>query len=141
METLDFAGIRIYVEKNIAHPIYEALVSGSGKCADDYPFSTMKDLFLISACFGAKHNIYLELQSKRDIFSGEIFNSQTDVPVLASLAFKRTKNLDVISNPKEVIEIAQCWANGGIQKLRDELLKNPGLSPLLNFIDLIRDNN
>jgi len=138
--TLDLLGISVYVEKNKAHPIYEKLVSRSGKKADDFPFSTMKDLFVVAACMGAKHKLYEELDSRRDIFSGELFNPKIDVPVLAALAFHRTKDLEVLSDPKQVIEIAQCWANGGIHILIDELLANPGLSPLYNFVELIQEH-
>ena len=137
MKNIDFTGISVYVERNKAHPVYEQLVSRASKKAEDFPFATMKDLFMVAACVGAQHGCYEELGTKRDIFSGELFSAKTDVPVLAALAYHHIKDVEIISDPKQVIEIAQCWANGGIFILRDELLANPGLGPLYNFIELI----
>lgn len=138
MKALDLAGISVYVEKNKAHPIYEELVSRSSKKAEDFPFATMKNLFIVAACIGAQHDKYDKLDAPRkDIFSGEVFDTKTDVPVLAALAYQHTKDVEVLADPKQVIEIAQCWANGGIHILRDELLANPGLSPLYNFVELV----
>lgn len=135
MKTLDLAGISVYVDRRV-HPIYEELVSRSGKKAEDYPFSTMKDLFLMAACVGAQQGKFVELGSSRDIFSGELFNGKTEVPVLAALAYLRTKDIEVLSDPKKVIEIAQGWANGGIHVVREELLERPG-RPLLNLVEVL----
>lgn len=137
MKNLDLAGISVYVDRDKAHPIYEQLVSRASKKAEDFPFATMKDLFMVSACVGAQHDCYEELGTKRDIFSGELFRNETDVPVLATLAYHHEKDVEILSDPKQVIEIAQCWANGGIFILRDELLANPGLGPLYNLVELI----
>jgi hypothetical protein len=135
MTAIDVAGISVYIDKK-AHPIYEELVSRASKDAEDYPFATMKDLFMMAACIGAQRNRFEELGPSRDIFSGETFNSKTDVPVLAALAYYRTKDVEVLFDPKRVIEIAQGWANGGIYIVREELLGQPG-RPLYNLLNLL----
>ena len=137
MKCPDLAGISIYVDEKSAHPIYEELVSRSRKKADDFPFTTMKDLFLIAACIGAHHDLYKEPANKRDIFSGEQFREKIDLPVLAALAYQKKQDIEILSNPREIIDIAQCYANEGIHILREELLVNPGLSPLYNLVELV----
>ncbi len=136
MKTLDLAGISIYVEKKV-HPIYEELTSRSSKKAEDHPFATMKDLFMMAACVGAQQGRFVELGSSRDIFSGEFFDPKTEIPVLAALAYHRTKDIEVLSDPKKVVEIAQGWANGGIHIVRAELLERPGRCPLYNLVDML----
>ena len=106
MKALDLTGISIYVDKEV-HPTYEELVSRAAKKAEDYPFRTMKDLFMMAACVGAKQGRFVELGSSRDIFTGELFDAKTEVPILAALAFHWEKDLAVLSQPKKVIEIAQ----------------------------------
>jgi dnd system-associated protein 4 len=135
MKTLDLAGISVYVERKV-HSIYEELTSRSSKKAEDHPFATMKDLFMMAACVGAQRGKFVELGPSRDIFSGELFNSKTEVPVLAALAYHRTKDVEVLSDPKRVIEIAQGWANGGIHIVREELLERPG-RPLYNLVEVL----
>jgi len=135
MKTLDLAGISVYVERKV-HPIYEELTSRSSKKAEDHPFATMKDLFMMSACIGAQQDKFVELGPSRDIFSGETFNSKTEVPVLAALAYHQTKDIEVLSDPKKVIEIAQGWANGGIHIVREALLERPG-RPLYNLVEML----
>ena len=135
MNGLDLAGISVYVERE-THPIYEALVSRSSIKATDCPFATMKDLFMLAACVGAREGRFEELGSRRDIFSGEVFNRRTELPVLAALAFHQTKDVEVLSDPKQVVEIAQGWANGGIHIVRADLLERAG-RPLYNLIDML----
>jgi dnd system-associated protein 4 len=135
MKTLDLAGISVYVDRE-AHTIYEELVSRSSKKAEDHPFATMKDLFIMAACVGAQRGRFEELSSRRDIFSGELFDSKTEVPVLAALAYHRTKDIEVLSDAKKVVQIAQGWANGGIHIVREELLERPG-RPLYNLVEML----
>jgi dnd system-associated protein 4 len=133
---MNFTIISVYVEKEV-HPIYEQLVSRGAKQVEDRPFATMKDIFILAACFGAKHNQFKKLGASRDIFSGELFNAnKTDAPVLAALAYFHTKDTEVLSDPKRIIEIAQGFANAGIHLLKEELLGRPG-RPLHNLVEFI----
>ena len=90
----------------------------------------------MAACAGAQHDRFAKLGSTKDIFAAEMFNEKTEVPVLAALAFQRTNDIEVLSDPKQVIEIAQAWANGGIHIVRDALLEQPG-RPLFNLVDMV----
>jgi len=136
----DFRNIRIHIEKEV-HKIYEELVSRSAKDAEDHPFSTMKDVFMTSAVFGVKNNKWEKLKSSHDIFSVETFDQKIDLPVIVALAYRRTKNLEILSDAKKVIEIAQEWANAGIHLLQNELISRRGIRPLYKLVDLVVEEN
>jgi dnd system-associated protein 4 len=139
MSALDLRGVRVYIDRDV-HNLFEELVSRSDKLAEDHPFATMKDVFMVAACLGAQRNRHEALGASREIFSGETFDARTDVPVLAALTYRRTEDLDTIADPKKVVEIAQEWANAGIYTLvNEELIDRPGLRPLFKLTDLILD--
>jgi hypothetical protein len=140
--TIDLAGISVYVESDSVHPIYEGLVSRAEKNAEDYPFASMKDLFMVAACVGAQQNRYKELTGPtRDIFRGEIFRKETDVPILAALAYHREKNLEILLDPRQIIKIAQGWANGGIHIVHQQIIGGPLNRPLYNLVDLVANQS
>lgn len=137
-QVIDVKGISVYVERSEAHPIYKELVSRAAKDAEDYPFATMKDLFMMAACVGAQQNRYKELAGDRvEIFGGETFDDKTDVPILAALAYHREKDIDVLSDPREIIKIAQAYANGGIEIVNQQILGGQFGRPLYNLVDIV----
>ncbi len=136
MKSLDLAGISVYIDQS-THSFYEQLVSRASKKAQDHPFATMKDLFMFAACLGASRGLFEEIKRSKDIFSGETFNKNLDVPILAALAYTKENDLEILLEPKKVIEIAQGWANGGIRIVYNELLQKPALNPLDNLVELI----
>lgn len=135
MKSISFSRISVYVDQN-DHEIYEKLTSRSVKKAEDYPFETMKDLFMAAACIGAKNNNFVEIKKGQEIFDATLFNPKIEIPVLFSLAFQKTHDIDTLSDTKKVLEIAQCWASGGIHVLEDEILTKPG-RPLFNLVDYL----
>lgn len=137
MTTNPFVNIAIYIDKRHNDLIYDKLVKRGTDHIEDYPFETKKDLFITAACVGAKNNKFRKLSNKsHNPFSGENFNPKIDIPILFSLAYKKENDVEVLLDPKKVIEIAQGWANGGIEILKEELLGNPG-RPLFNFVNFI----
>lgn len=139
MSALDLRGLRVHIEKDV-HVLYDELVSRARKDSEDRPFSTMKDVFMVAACIGAYRNKHEELGPSEGIFAGEVFDARTDVPVLAALAYRRTADLETITDPKVVVETAQEWANAGIHILKnEELVERSGLRPLSKLTDLVLD--
>ncbi len=135
MKSLSFSRLPVYVDQGV-HPIYEKLTSRSSKKAEDFPFETMKDLFIVSACIGAKYDRYVEIEKSKEIFDATLFNQKTEIPVLMSLAFCKARNLEVLSDGRQILDIAQGWANGGIEILKNQLLNRPG-RPLMNLVDYL----
>jgi hypothetical protein len=136
MSNPSFANLRVYVEKE-SHYIYTELTRGSSDEALDVPFSIMPHLFVAAACVGAKENAYKELKKKRDIFVADALDGETQIPVLLALAYKNTGDLKVLSDPKKILEIAQAYANGGIEILYEQLKIGEGLRPLFRLVDFI----
>jgi len=135
MKSSSFSRLSVYVDQDV-HPIYEKLTSRSLKKAEDFPFETMKDLFIAAACIGAKNEKFVEVNKSKEIFDATLFNSKTEIPVLLSLAFLKTKDLETLSDERKIVDIAQGWANGGIRFIEDQILNKPG-RPLFNFVELL----
>lgn len=127
--------LSVYVDLS-THFLYEKFTSRAIKKAEDYPFETMKDLFIVSACVGARNNKYLELERNKEIFDSSLFNPSTEVPVLLSLAYIKTKNFENLTEGRQVLDIVQGWANGGIRILESQLL-NGHRRPLFNLLDFM----
>lgn len=128
--------LRVYIDKD-KHEIYEKLVKRGSENPDHYPFQTMKDLFMLAACLGVKHNAYETLDVSRDIFNSDVFDEKTDIPVMFSLAFHKEQSLSVLTDTRKILDIAQCYANGGISYVVEEIINTPG-KPLNNLVHLIQ---
>lgn len=136
---LDLRGQRVLIDQE-THSIYERLVSRSARDAEQRPFAMMKDVFVVAACLGARSGQFREPSSTREIFSGEVFNSRVEGPILAALAFEHCNDIETLEDPRAVIDIAQNWANGGIWILEQEMNSRAGIAPLYRFVDLILDS-
>lgn len=113
---IDFRGVRVSIDESV-HSIYEELVSRSAEKAEEFPFITMKDLFVFACCLGVQYNRYEEPKKSKVIFSGEVFDADMDVPILCAIAYSKEKDLDLLFDPAKVIKICQGWAQGGISSL------------------------
>lgn len=127
--------LRIYIDKS-KHGIYEKLAKKGAENIDHYPFQTMKDVFMLAVCLGIKNKANPPLESRMDIFSSDVFDEKTDIPVLHSIAFRHSQSLQTLLNEKEVLDIVQDYANGGIDYIVEEIINNPG-KPLNNLTALI----
>ncbi len=137
MTQLSFSNLRIYVDKSV-HQIYKDLTGGAQERAEDTPFSKMPDLFVAAACVGARNNSFIAPKDKQMIFFADAFDAKIHVPVLISLAYKKTKDITVLTESKKILEISQGWANGGIHFLHEQMLQGQkGLLPLYKLTDYI----
>jgi dnd system-associated protein 4 len=127
--------LRIYIDKN-KHEIYEKLVKRGSENPENYPFQTMKDMFMLAACLGVKNNVYIPLETTKDIFNSDVFDEKTDIPVIAALAYKREQDISILSKEREMLDLVQEFANGGIGYVEEEIINNPG-RPLDNLISLL----
>ncbi|MEJ0106144.1 MAG: hypothetical protein WDO19_27895 [Bacteroidota bacterium] len=127
--------LRVYIDKD-KHDIYDKLVKRGTENPDHFPFQTMKDLFMLAACLGAKHNNYEPIASSKDIFNSDVFDEKTDIPVMSALAYQKEQTLSVLTDERKVLDIAQGYANGGISYVVEEVINNPG-KPLNNLVSLI----
>lgn len=117
------------------HEIYKLLSDGNDP--EDVPFGELKDVFLMSACFGYAKKKRRPLPIKtRDIIRLETF-SQTDLTILYALAIADTDDVEILDRGYEFLTVAEEYANEGIHILSDKLLSQRG-RPLWNLVDLVR---
>ena len=117
-QSIDLRGTRVYIDESV-HSIYKDLISSSNDKAEDFPFATMKDIFMIACCLGVKNNMYREPDKLQQIFSGDVFHVKYDVPILCSIAYTKLDKLEDLSDPSMIIKICQGWANAGVVFLRE----------------------
>jgi hypothetical protein len=131
--------VGVYVERNEVNPLYNDLVNRAAQNAEDFPFATKKDLFMLAACVGAQHNQFKEVPSDKriQIFDGETFRDDTDVPILAALAYHRTQDLDLLFEPSKIMRIAEGYAQAGIYIVYQQITTGSANRPLYNLVDML----
>src|SRR5688572_6031854 len=108
MSNLPFTNLRVMIDLSVHH-IYKELTERSVEKAEDAPFVKMPDLFITAACIGAKENKYVELGTqKKDIFVADAFDIKTQIPILITLAFKYTKDLDDLADATKILKICEA---------------------------------
>jgi dnd system-associated protein 4 len=127
--------LKVYIDKD-KHSLYEKLVKRGADNPDYFPFQTMKDLFMLAACLGVKYGAYEPLASSKDIFSSDVFDEKADYPVMAVIAYKKERNIAILTDERKILEVVQGYANGGISYVVEEIVNNPG-TPLNNLIALV----
>jgi hypothetical protein len=141
MSQLNFTNLRVFIDED-QHNIYSTLTGRAAKDAEDVPFNKMPDLFIAAACVGAKEGLFSPLKSKKkDIFVADAFDQTTQIPVMAALAFEKTSSIETLTNPKEILEICQAWASGGINIVQDQVLSGKGLRPLYRLVDFVQEED
>lgn len=127
--------LKIYIDQE-QHELYDRLTQRGGENPDDHPFQTMKDLFMVSACLGAKYNRFKDLKKPKDIFSSSVFDPKIDIPVLVSIAYGYESKFEILLDENEMISIVQGYACGGFEILKEKLIQSPGrlLDNLINTV-------
>lgn len=131
--------VGVYVERNEVNPLYDELVRRAAQNVEDFPFATKKDLFMLAACIGVQHKLFTEVPSDKriQIFDGETFRSDTDVPILAALAYHHMKDLDLLFEPSKIVRIAEGYAHAGIHIVYQQITTGSANRPLYNLVDML----
>lgn len=125
---------RVSIEAGL-HELYKQL--SEGKNAEDAPFETMKDVFMLAACLGFELGESRPLEGKnQDIFHWAQFSEQVDVPILKALAIAATGDIQVLAEPDQVLRIAEEYANAGIREIREQLVEADG-QPLWSLVESV----
>lgn len=116
--------------------IYQGLRADSNKQLEQSPFNTYKDVFMLAACLGFQAGRRSKLPSgnKHDIRQS-VF-SESDLTLLKAIAIADTGDVQVLSQPGDILRIAEEYAHAGIYDLKAYLLEERG-RPLWNLIDLL----
>lgn len=99
------------------------------------PFEFMKNLFMLATIIGYRDKKRIPLGKATDIFSWQTF-SVDEVSLLNALAVADTNSVDVLRDQKEILRIAEEYANGGIVQIIEEVSQMPG-DKLDNLVDLL----
>ena len=94
--------------------------------AKDGPFATMKDVFMLAACVGYEMGYGTSLKAKQGVFDWSVFSEEDDIPVLRALAISKEKDLGCLIDRDQLLDVAEEYANTGIDVLRQEILDPPG---------------
>ena len=107
------------------HQLYRELTE-----AENSPFynRTMKDVFVFAAAYGFFYNTRERLKRKKGTIPLSAL-SEADRWLLISIAIADRNSLDALFNIKEIYEVAQEYANGGITTLRNAIMSQEAGDP------------
>lgn len=107
---------RFYVQKS-KHRLFQEL-----SARESGPLEQMKDVFLLAAAVGYRKGLRRPLEEdKQHVGFWHYFSEARDVPLLQCIAIAETKDVAVMGDRNTIVEIAQEYANGGIDLLADML--------------------
>lgn len=127
---------RVSIEASV-HDFYKQLTTA--KNAEESPFLTMKDLFMLAACIGFQMKQSKPLGRREQPFHYSVFTEAEDIPILKAIAIANTGDVAVLSEPERIVEIAEQYANAGIHEIRSVVAENAG-QPLWNLVEAIRQS-
>ena len=102
---------RFYVQLD-KHPLFQAW----GKDDETSPLPTLKDAFVFAACVGWARERRVPLLKRQHVGFWRSFDSR-DATLLHAIAIAETGNPGVLGDQGDVIQIAEEYANGGIDLL------------------------
>jgi len=125
---------RVSIDVSV-HDFYKQLTTG--KNAEDSPFLTMKDLFMLAASIGFRAQQRKPLGKHEQPFHYSVFTEAEDLPILKAMAIATTGDVSVLADPDQIVQIAEEYANAGIGDIRAVVADNAGL-PLWNLVEALR---
>lgn len=126
---------RISIDASL-HDLYKELSEGNDP--EKAPFRTMKDIFMLAACLGYQRGEKKPVSgTKRQIFHWTQFSEQVDVPILKAIAIATTGDVQVLADQERIVQIAEDYANSGIQELRSQVADQLG-QPLWALVSTVR---
>ena len=129
---------------NVPVEFHEAFTRYCQKSADtsidQSPFPRMVDLWFLSVCVAARLDLKpadIRKFKTRKIIDGSIFSSDPwRVHALMLIAISKTGNVQIVSEPREIITLVSGLAVAGLPKVL-EMLQNGDAEPIWNLSDEI----
>ncbi|HNP87516.1 MAG TPA: hypothetical protein PKK78_15310 [Kouleothrix sp.] len=126
---------RVSIDASL-HELYKQLSEGNNP--ENAPFRTMKDVFMLATCLGYRRGLPKPIVGKKQqIFHFTQFSEQADMPILKAIAIAKTGDIQVLADEDLIVQIAEEYANAGIQELKAQVVDQVG-QPLWSLVDLIR---
>lgn len=130
---------RIFVEEKTME-IYKNLNASAirNSSINDQPFAEAKEIFMWAVALGVCHGIKQPLTGKKEgLFFWNRLSAEQELPILRLIAISETNDIDSAKNDAFVQNLSEEYANYGIRKLNELIIKRGG-SPLFNLVDLVR---
>ena len=132
------------IDINVPVEFHEAFLrycqTSGGGVIDQSPFPRMVDLWFLSVCVAARLDLEPRDIRKFDtkkIIDGSIFGSDPwRVHTLMLIAIAKTGNVEVVSEPREMMALASGLAVAGLPRVID-MLKEGDSEPIWNLSDAI----
>ena len=113
--------------------------SGRSKI-DNSPFPRMVDLWFLSICIAVRHDLEpADIGNTKNykIIEGSIFgNEPLRIHALMMIAIKKANNVDIVSEPRKVMALANGLAVAGLPRVI-EMLKIGDAEPIWNLSDAL----
>lgn len=100
------------------------------------PFKEMKHIFMLAALIGYIEEKWVALEkNQKNIFLRTSLKEE-DIFLLRAIALAKTDDPEVLANERELQNIAEGYANGGIPVIKEKIEDRPGRR-IDNLVDLL----
>lgn len=132
------------IDINVPVDLHEAFTrycqTGGNAIIDQSPFPRMVDLWFLSVCVAARLDLEpvdIGNSDTKKIIDGSIFGSDPwRVHTLMLVAIGKTGDVNIVSEPRKMMTLANGLAVAGIAKVI-EMLKDGDAEPIWNISDAI----
>ncbi len=135
-----FAAIDISVPVELHEAFSRYCQREAGAVIDQSPFPRMVDLWFLAVCVAAQEGLEPVDSGKhnsRKIIDGSIFGSDPwRVHAIMLIAIGQTGDIDIVSEPRKMMNMANGLAVAGLPKVID-MLKDGDAEPIWNISDAI----
>lgn len=128
---------RVLIDESVAE-IYRELRADANSQPEQSPFATNKDIFMLAACLGYRSGRRQVLPSGKKLDIRESVFLESDLAILKAIAIADTGDVEVLSQPGDILRIAEEYAQAGILDVRSYLLDEAG-RPLWNLVAFLTD--
>ncbi len=119
--------------ENGTNVVYNNLLNRSGPLSSEKKKYT-RDIFRLALAYGYINDIRLPLQSKDNFVNKTNFGETLPALINALAITKSSKGVEILAeDPVDVYQVAEEYANGGLDLLNSEYLENGD-----DFIEILR---
>lgn len=135
-----FQGIDISVPEEFREKFHQYCQTGGRAVIDQSPFPRMVDLWFLAVCVGARLGLKPAELGNIDtykIIEGSIFgNDPWRVHTLLLIAIAQTGDVEIVSEPRRIMSLANGLAVAGLPKVI-EMLKDGEGEPIWNLSEAV----
>ena len=135
-----FQGMDISVPEEYRETFARYCRTGGRSNINDSPFPRMVDLWFLSICIAVRLDMEPTNFGKSDtykIIEGSIFaNDPLRIHALMLIAIKKTGSVEIVSEPRQIMNIANGLAVAGLPKVV-EMLQDGDAEPIWNISDAL----